>query len=263
MSIWAAIKKLVNDNFDYPLNKQKYIPFVGAHAQYFFADSTFVVPETGWYIITCVGKGGTGGGSADKLTSVVKMGGGGGGAVTQGKYFLNKDDEYAITIGSSSAFGNLISAGAGGDGSSGVGGSGGECIIPGNIFAYKGKDGEATSTTTHNKGGDAGLCHDFSCPLKHAGRGYMPWYNITKTSGEGSSSSTSGSDGTLGGGSGGGAYSNGNTWYGVGGNGGAAYGGGGASAYATRISSSYIMYGYGGKGGSGMIIVEHGITLLG
>ena len=255
MSIWAAIKKAINDNFDYPLNKQKYIPFSFDRCEWFTEARTFTIPETGWYIITCVGKGGNACGNMTGTGSSTG-GGGGGGAVTKGKYYLTKGDAYEITVGDPSAFGDLISAGAGGSGGKGVVGTGGEVIIPGNIFAYPGMD------ASNRTGGSAGATSIWSIPISGAGQGYFPFPNTLECGGKAGTASSSPTKGAWGGGTGG-TYGLGGCEFAAGA-GGAAFGGGGqAGANGKRTGYTNNGIAAGGTGADGIVIVEYGITLLG
>ncbi len=84
----------------------------------YIANGTFLVPETGRYRITTVGKGGDGGRGYED------SGGGGGasGGWSCSELDLTKGQSYPITVtASNSSFGSLLSATAGQDGQAGQG----------------------------------------------------------------------------------------------------------------------------------------------
>lgn len=255
---WAIFKKL-NSNFNAAINEHSYASKLAFQETWFTAASTWTVPEDGWYIITCVGKGGNGcpwKTVASYSTNV--GGGGGGGAVTRGAYYLKKNTQYSITVGNPSAVGNLISAGAGADGTLDTGGAGGTCPIPGNIFAYNGIAGSGRT------GGSAGAVTPWSIVQSGAGKGFLPVYNSELTGGaRGAAGSTAGSAGKWGGGTGGsGTANSASPEPGAGGGG---YGGGGQGGGKAAKRNGYTNWSIGnpGNGGAGVVIIEYGIELVG
>ena len=75
MNILAAIKKYINSNLEIPLNEQLKIPRILIYN----ASGTFIAPNTAYYLITCIGKGGNGGTAQANSSYTPAFGGGGGG----------------------------------------------------------------------------------------------------------------------------------------------------------------------------------------
>lgn len=250
---WSILKKL-NSNFKLPLNELLRVSFTNMRCEWFLENRTFKVPQDGWYIITCVGKGGNACGTKTGTASGAYGGGGGGGAVTKGKYYLKKGSTYAIKVGNPSSFGSLISANGGANGDVSTPGAGGTVAIAGNIFAYAGK---AASSRT---GGAAGLTNQWSTVQSGAGKGYFPIINNLHLGGKRGTDSTSPTSPYFGSGSGG-AYK-GSSVPGEAGAGGAAYGGGGQGGVGGE-RDGYTNRGItnGGGGAAGVVIVEYVLTI--
>ena len=122
----------------------------------YIANGTFLVPETGRYRITTVGKGGDGGRGYED------SGGGGGasGGWSCSELDLTKGQSYPITVtASNSSFGSLLSATAGQDGQAGEGywgstGAGGNAgtASGGNIHNNTGYNGASCNGRTGGNG---------------------------------------------------------------------------------------------------------------
>ena len=119
---------------------------------------TFIVPETGDYRVTVVGKGGNGGFSGTDSWNDVGGGGGGSGGWCRSVLKLQKGSSYPITVNASlSSFGSLLSASSGKEGESGTSdygtGAGGLAgtASGGNEKNHNGKRG---ISGTRDKGGD-------------------------------------------------------------------------------------------------------------
>lgn len=272
MSVWAELKRVVNDNFNYPLNKQHFYPVsFGMNAEFIESSTTYSAPQTGIYIITCVGKGGD---AYTTLTAIAQANynlyftAGGGGAVCKGYVILNAGQTVAITVDASrSSFGSYLSAGAGTVGtvdanSQPAPAAGGTVLISGNIFNYNGFPGSQVyyngGTITKCVGGNAGLTTMWSLNDGYS-QGYLPVVNFTELTGGdgGTPEDTQGKAGKFGGGIGGISTSN-ISMYGARGGGG--YGGGGNWAFHLQ---SNTRRGSASGGGKGVVIIEHGITLFG
>lgn len=264
MSIWAELKRVVNDNFSYPLNKQNFYPTnFGTNAEWFEASTTYVAPQTGVYIVTCVGKGGNARSTPeygyDSSRTSIFVSTGGGGAVCKGYVFLQAGQVVYITIDASqSNFGNLIAAGAGQPGIydynnpvSAV--AGGSVLIAGNIFNHNGYPGIAGNLLDSDlAGGNAGLITPWSLN-ENWSRGYLPFINWTEITGGDSESY-----GKFGGGHGGADP------YGRGGvRGGGGYGGGGNYNELMDVSGRTVRYTSYSQGGKGLVLVEHGTMIYG
>lgn len=286
MSIWGALKKVVNDNFAYPLNKQHFYPTnFGVAAEYFEESTQYTVQHDGIYVITCVGKGGNGDDAApygsENRNYNIKATSGGGGAVCKGYVELKAGQTVNIVVDNTkSAFGDYISAGAGEDGHSDAQNqpapaAGGAVLIPGNIVNHAGYPGTATGLMNNDApGGNAGIITPWSLNDGWS-QGYLPIVNFTEiTGGEGgdennagtaSSSDAQGKPGKFGGGHGGkGDNTGGFIRAGVRGGGG--YGGGGnrnSQERANPSSSSDYRASSWSEGGKGVVIIEHGIVLCG
>lgn len=122
----------------------------------YIANGTFLVPETGRYRITTVGKGGDGGRGDEDGAG----GGGGSGGWACSELTLTKGTEHTVTVNASnSSFGNLLSATAGSAGhrgpgyygDDGAGGSGGTAS-GGNVHNYSGLSGASRSGSTGGNG---------------------------------------------------------------------------------------------------------------
>lgn len=139
----AAVHKAVTEMFS---NKKEWK---------YLSSSTFVVPQTGYYEVTCVGGGGYGGnGGRSFLTATTSTTGGGGGAGGAGETVvetlqLDAETEHAITvggIGGHSSFGNLVFARAGKRGQDGTDAS----LPPKTIVGTGGAAGESFGTVSTN-----------------------------------------------------------------------------------------------------------------
>lgn len=280
MSIWAELKRVVNDNFSYPLNKQNFYPTnFGTNAEWFEASTTYTVPQTGVYIVTCVGKGGNAHPQYEQSYSS-QTGGwktpGGGGAVCKGYFHLYAGQVIYITIDASqSNFGNLIAAGAGQNGnynydSQTANAAGGAVLIAGNIMNNAGFPGVAGENAWGNGtpndgasllGGNAGIITPWSLNGGWS-QGYLPFVNWTElTGGAGGDGDTilTGSIGKFGGGLGA------NSPYPdvKGARGGGGYGAGGNWTGKQSSSTHTGQYSTASGGGKGVIIVEHGTMIYG
>ena len=130
MAIWKELKKVVNSNFNKPLNEQL-IDREFYEGQLITSSTTWTVPKTGIYKIICVGAGEDGSAS---------YGGGASGGVVVEKARLTEGASYSITIGNNALFGTLCSAiGA----SNGTGGSG--TVTNGKVYAGQ----NANNTSNH------------------------------------------------------------------------------------------------------------------
>ncbi len=244
---WAEIKKAVNDNFSYPLNKQRYI-----YKRFEFTDSTtFTVPQTGTYIVTCVGKGGDGGDAISSSSAPNGCGGSGGsGGIAQSKLTLTKNASIAITVSNTiSSFGSYLSAHAGGNGeygyqSTGAGGTAGTAT-GGNLLNLAGIAG-ATGTGDSALGASTRKVSpntiNYVSDARRGGNGYNPTDFIAV----GGNTSETGTPGYAGAGcatpdAGGGAP-----------------GAGGGGAFSSSRTEAY-----GGIGGSGMVVVEFYLEIFG
>lgn len=254
---WAEIKKAVNDNLDYPLNRQKYFHRIDT----FMTNTTFIVPQNGQYFVTCVGKGGDGSNGGGTTTNYGHYAGagGGGGAVAKSLLNLQKGEEVTIIVDSTrSSFGDYLSAGAGSNGTgtaqSGVGGAGG-VATGGNLLNVDGLPGAmgagGAGNTSSNAdaggiGGNTGIVTLGGVANEWGGAGYFPFNNITgKVTG-----GNPGESGLCGGGSG--YYIDGYAKS----YGGAAFGGGGSGGgkqYKGTVTGTVT----GGKGGAGIVIIEY------
>lgn len=136
---WAEIKKAVNDNLDYPLNHQNKV-----FRQICITQSlTFTVPQTGTYLVTCVGHGGKGS-HLPAFYSYVRASGASG-AIAKSKLSLTQGQQIEVTVTSAlSSFGNYLSATAGADGGGAAAPSGGTAS-GGNMINVNGIDGLATT----------------------------------------------------------------------------------------------------------------------
>ena len=132
------------------------------------ASDTFIVPQTGKYKVTAIGKGGKGGNGGGRYAADESGGGGGGGAGGIGYLILNlvKNAEYAITVSSAqSSFGALVTATAGqqgGSGSSTAAGTGGiKGSVSGAQTVLPSTDGASGdfSGWRYSAGGDGGSCN--------------------------------------------------------------------------------------------------------
>ena len=104
MSTWKELKKVVNSNFNKPLNeqiKEQLINMQFYSGELITASTTWTVPKTGFYKIICVGKGASGTNRGDA--------GAAGGVVVE-RAELTKGDSYSITIGTNALFGTLCEA---------------------------------------------------------------------------------------------------------------------------------------------------------
>ena len=281
MSVWAELKRVVNDNFNYPLNKQRFYPVnFNTTAEWFEQSTTYTAPHTGVYIITCVGKGGDGNStmgsyhevsiSSNSLGNFYRSSGGGG-AVCKGYVILTAGQTVTITVDTTqSSFGNYISAGAGVNGSyqynsAPPASAGGAVLIAGNISNHAGFPGTSGGIDLQNNalGGNAGIITPYSLNDGWS-QGYLPLTNFTEfTGGKGGSnvegSTRDGEPGKFGGGTGA------TVLYQQieGARGGGGYGGGGNWTRAVSVSgrtSFHASFSYGGKG---VVIVEHGVTIYG
>lgn len=130
MAIWKELKKVVNSNFNKPLNEQL-IDREFYEGQLITSSTTWTVPKTGIYKIICVGAGENGS---------AQYGGGASGGVVVEKARLTEGASYSITIGDNALFGTLCSAtGASG----GTGGSG--TVTNGKVYA-----GQNRNKTSNN-----------------------------------------------------------------------------------------------------------------
>lgn len=248
---WAEIKKAVNDNLDYPLNKQgkilRQLTFTNVSA------FSWTVPQTGVYIVTCVGAGGKGGTGRRQGEGYATGAGAGSGAIAKSKLTLTANSTVSITASSAiSSFGSYLSATAGGNATDtyssqiytfipGAGGvaSGGNMI---NVNGLTGSNGGTQGTSANGVGNGAST--SLQTPLAIAqtrtnnrgGSGYNPL----------SFPSRGGTiDGTL-------PEFGGGTSYGYS-NGGSGFGGGGAGSYATTSAVNTA----GADGGVGAVIIEY------
>lgn len=276
MSVWAELKKVVNDNFNYPLNKQHFYPTnFGIAAEYFEASTTYTAPQAGVYIVTCVGRGGNA--SPDDAygkdycgeSSNYYVASGGGGAVCKGYVILQAGQTVPITIDASkSSFGNLISAGAGQVGAHQYNTrpsvpAGGAVLIPGNIVNHAGYPGAVVEARFADAvGGNAGLITPWALNDNWS-KGYVPFQNTEIVGGLGeleTDAPAGGGFGKFGGGHGG------TSWYNRGGvRGAGGYGAGGNWNEFNRSSgaSDRYMGGSYSEGGKGIIIIEHGTIIYG
>lgn len=262
MSIWAELKKVVNDNFAYPLNKQHFYPVnFNTTAEYFEESTTYTAQQTGVYIITCVGKGGNGSSGAEYgynySSGTLYASSGGGGAVCKGYVILQAGQTISITINTSkSSFGTLIAAGAGQNGTSSSSSvsaaAGGTILTAGNIVNHAGYPGVAGNLNSDLKGGNAGIITPWSLNDGWS-QGYLPFINWTEMTGGDSEA-----NGKFGGGHGG---ANPNNRGGVRGGGG--YGGGGNWNKLASVSGYTSQYASYSQGGKGVVIVEHGVMIYG
>lgn len=264
---WAEIKKAINDNFNYPLNKQHFYPTnFGVNAEYFEASTTYTAQQEGIYVVTCVGKGGDGlsnGTGYIQGTSNIWIASGGGGAVCKGYVKLYAGQTVSIVVDTTqSAFGSYISAGAGQNGTSEystqpAAPAGGAIYIAGNIFnhaGYPGSVGQHISLSHDLPGGNAGIITPWSLNAGYS-QGYLPFINWTElTGGEPGSGA-----GKFGGGTGSPVCP-----YNIPGvRGGGGYGGGGNWNQGRTASGTSAYYAPYSAGGKGVVIVEHGTMFLG
>ena len=201
----------------------------------FLSSGTFIVPISGKYKITVIGKGGNGGKSSEYDGSYwYSSSGAGGGAGGAGVLTidLEKNDTFQVTVTSSiSSFGSLISATAGKNGEDGVedveaaGGKAG--TVSGYTEILSSTDGgNGSDSSTTNNGGNGGSCWGVSGGL--GGTADVGW----QTKGYHSS----GYNKILG-----------FTAFGTG-------GGGGGTYYGTTRNADDIHAG--GAGGPGVVIIE-------
>lgn len=283
---WAEIKKAVNDNFNYPLNKQNFYPVnFNTTAEWFEQSTTYTAQHSGVYIVTCVGKGGNALANIGELTysevyvaqnyaSNFYRSSGGGGAVCKGYVILSAGQTVAITVDTTkSSFGNYVSAGAGADGNYQFNtvvpaAAGGAVLIAGNISNHAGFPGQAGaaysgSTMIAYPGGDAGIITPYSLNESWS-HGYLPLTNFTElTGGDGGYhteevASYDGKPGKFGGGTGASVR-----YLDAGVRGGGGYGGGGNWDKLQSVSGHTGWYTSASWGGKGVVIIEHGITIFG
>ena len=127
----------------------------------FMADTTWTVPENGWYRVWCVGKSGDGGNVSGRSGN----GGGGSGGIAQSILFFKKGTHVPIVIDrTKSAFGDYMTATAGTDGSAPTAGVGG-VATGGNISNENGFSGgtggrsetKNSSSTPGGNGANGGM----------------------------------------------------------------------------------------------------------
>lgn len=219
---------------------------------------TFTVPQTGEYIVTCVGHGGNGGSSSGATPG----GPGGSGAIARSILQLTKGDTVAVTVSNAiSSFGSYLSASCGEDGTStqssgGTPGAGG-IASGGNVFNVSGIQ---TASGSYN-GAPAPIAtanainwHSINDRLC-GGSGYNPFYSWESYGGEVQAGTyhdinvDTRSRGVHGGGDG--AYGFGSADDGRFGGGGAAFGGG---AGGTQFNMYNVVVAQGGAGG---VVVEY------
>ena len=119
----------------------------------FTENGTFVVPQTGNYKVTVIGKGGKGEAGGATYDSWKGGGGGGTGGAASSLLSLFKGEDVAVTADDSvSSFGSYLSATAGQGGSSGESGAKG-IASGGNLYTAVGSNGSSASGNTGGKGG--------------------------------------------------------------------------------------------------------------
>ena len=142
MSTWKELKKVVNSNFNKPLNeqiKEQLINMQFYSGELITASTTWTVPKTGFYKIICVGKGASG----------TNMDAGAAGGVVVERAELTKGDSYSITIGKNASFGTFCKATGASGTKPGSGTVTNGVIYEGNAPYKSGQYGE--------NGGDVGL----------------------------------------------------------------------------------------------------------
>ncbi|WP_206460482.1 hypothetical protein [Anaerovorax sp. IOR16] len=161
---WAEVKK-INSNIKKTITEQ--IQSMSTQSILATKNETFIVPISGNYRITCIGRGGNGASgkkatalsgkrTTDQHTASGGEGGGGGGAA-QSVIHLEAGQNIVITVNDAvSSFGNLLTATAGANAtetSIGVGGT----ASGGNVFNSNGANGGEHASTLGGNGGTAGF----------------------------------------------------------------------------------------------------------
>lgn len=210
----------------------------------FTQNGTFTPPLAGKYRITCIGKGGDGGGDDGVnpiyLDSMLTGSGGGAGGISIREMSLTQNDSYEITVSSGvSSFGNLASATSGNNGTTdsssyntdntiSAGGTGSL-----GLKNYSGNRGEKMDTGGISGGAGGGYASQYTpfvsrtgAPRNDAGRaGNARGYSCTSVSACGGYAYGAGGGGNLGG-------------------------------FINISTSQKLFTGYPGKGNTGAVIIE-------